>query len=85
MTHVDLACPLVKESLQNTYSSKVIKRRMQECRNKLGVPMNCIFPVKNYDEEIDLDDNVNSLILNALKHIVDIADDYVSNSAMAVA
>ncbi|XP_076140386.1 interferon-induced protein 44-like isoform X2 [Alosa pseudoharengus] len=79
MTHVDLACPLVKDNLNNTYSSKSIKNKMQECSNKLGVPMNCIFPVKNYHEEIHLNDNVNCLILNALQQIVAFADDYVSN------
>ncbi|XP_076140380.1 interferon-induced protein 44-like isoform X2 [Alosa pseudoharengus] len=79
MTHVDLACPLVKDNLKNIYSSKIIKKRMQECSNKLGVPMNCIFPVKNYHEEIHLNDNVNCLILNALKQAIGFADDYVSN------
>ncbi|XP_062411026.1 interferon-induced protein 44-like [Sardina pilchardus] len=78
MTHVD-ACLLVKNSLKNIYSSKYIKKKMQDCSNKLGVPMNCIFPVKNYSEEIQLDETVNCLILNALKRIVDFADDHVSN------
>ncbi|KAG5272593.1 hypothetical protein AALO_G00167240 [Alosa alosa] len=79
MTHVDLVCPLVKDNLNNTYSSKSIKNKMEVCSNTLGVPMNCIFPVKNYHEEIHLNDNVNCLILNALKQAVAFADDYVSN------
>ncbi|XP_062409869.1 uncharacterized protein LOC134100598 isoform X2 [Sardina pilchardus] len=77
MTTVDLACPVVKNDLQRIYSSKHIKQKMQECSNKLGVPMNCIFPVKNYHEENNLDSNMDSLILDALKHTVNFAYDYV--------
>lgn len=51
--------------------------QMQECSNKLGVPMNCIFPVKNYHEENNLDPNMDSLILDALKNVVNFANDYV--------
>ncbi|XP_076140377.1 uncharacterized protein LOC143123112 isoform X2 [Alosa pseudoharengus] len=79
MTHVDLACPLVKNDLQRIYSSKHIKQKMQECSNRLGVPMNCIFPVKNYHEENNLDSNMDSLILDALKHTVSFACDYVDS------
>ncbi|XP_048115487.1 uncharacterized protein LOC125304961 isoform X2 [Alosa alosa] len=79
MTCVDLACPLVKNDLQRIYSSKHIKQKMQECSNRLGVPMNCIFPVKNYHEENKLDSNMDSLILDALKHTVSFACDYVDS------
>ncbi|KAI4896396.1 hypothetical protein NFI96_027367, partial [Prochilodus magdalenae] len=50
---------------------------MQECGHRLGVPVNCIFLVKNYHEEIRLDENINCLILDALTHIVYGANDYV--------
>ncbi|XP_062410839.1 uncharacterized protein LOC134101258 [Sardina pilchardus] len=77
MTRVDLACPVIKNDLPRVYSSKRIKQNMQECSNKLGVPMNCIFPVKNYHEENNLDSNMDSLILDALKNAVNFANDYV--------
>lgn len=41
----------------------------------LGIPMNCIFPVKNYHEEVDLNDEVDMLILSALGKIVALAND----------
>ncbi|XP_076121884.1 interferon-induced protein 44-like [Alosa pseudoharengus] len=78
LTKVDTACPEVCKDLRLIYRSKKIKEKMQECSNKLGVPMNCIFPVKNYDHEIDLDDNVDKLLLSALKNILNFANDHVA-------
>lgn len=52
---------------------------MRQCSSMLGVPMNCIYPVKNYHEETDLDEEMNSLILDALQNFVTIANDYLRN------
>lgn len=52
---------------------------MTHCSNKLGVPMNCIFPVKNFHGETDMDDQTDFFILSALKNIVNFADDYVNS------
>ncbi|KAK2817759.1 hypothetical protein Q7C36_021692 [Tachysurus vachellii] len=69
MTRPDVACPLVQQDLRKIYTSKKIKEKMKVCSNKVGIPMNHIFPVKNYHEEIDTDDDMDLLILKALDHI----------------
>uniref|UniRef100_A0A9J8BBA5 Interferon-induced 44-like protein n=1 Tax=Cyprinus carpio carpio TaxID=630221 RepID=A0A9J8BBA5_CYPCA len=78
MTRVDEACPLVGKNLQKIYTSKKIKEKMQECSNSVGVPMSHIFPVKNYHEEIDTQNDMDVLILRALTQIVQIADDLLN-------
>ncbi|KAL1254768.1 hypothetical protein QQF64_016997 [Cirrhinus molitorella] len=78
MTKVDEACPLVKKDLRKIYTSKKIKEKMQECSVSVGVPMCHIFPVKNYHEEIDTNDDMDVLILRALTQIVQIADDLLN-------
>ncbi|XP_057188777.1 interferon-induced protein 44-like [Triplophysa rosa] len=75
MTKVDEACPLVKDNLRKIYNSQKIKDKMQECCNLVGVPVSHIFPVKNYHEEIDPEDDIDVLLLRALSHIVNIAND----------
>uniref|UniRef100_A0A3B1J7R2 G domain-containing protein n=1 Tax=Astyanax mexicanus TaxID=7994 RepID=A0A3B1J7R2_ASTMX len=51
MTKVDETCPMIKgRSQQDFYLTS------------LGVPINCIFPVKNYHEETALNESVNLLI-----------------------
>ncbi|KAK2850467.1 hypothetical protein Q7C36_009250 [Tachysurus vachellii] len=77
MTRVDLACPLTKKKLQNVYKSKKIKDNMQKCSYELGVPVNRIFPVLNYHEQIHMDEDINCLMLDALTKIIYWANDYV--------
>ncbi|KAG9262529.1 interferon-induced protein 44-like [Astyanax mexicanus] len=77
MTMVDRACPLVSKDLKMVYRSRKIKEKMEEYSNLLGVPMHCIFPVKNYSEEISTNINVDILVLTALNNIVHFANDYV--------
>ncbi|XP_050960589.1 interferon-induced protein 44-like isoform X1 [Labeo rohita] len=75
MTKVDEACPLVQNDLRKVYSSKKIKEKMELCSAKVGVPLNHIFPVKNYSYEIDTNDDVDVMILKALDQIMHLAND----------
>ncbi|KAL2086090.1 hypothetical protein ACEWY4_017149 [Coilia grayii] len=77
MTHVDECCPLVQKDLSHIYSSKKIKQAVQDCSNKLGLPMNCIYPVKNYSEENEVNDEVDCLMLDAIVSAVNFANDFV--------
>ncbi|XP_050958561.1 interferon-induced protein 44-like isoform X2 [Labeo rohita] len=80
MTKVDEACPLVKTDLRKVYTSKKIKEKMELCSAKVGVPLTNIFPVKNYHDEIDTEDDMDVLILKALEQIVQLADDRLVDS-----
>ena len=52
---------------------------MENCSIKFGVPMTCIYPVKNYHEEGNhVDEKMDRLILDALQNMVDYANDYVT-------
>ncbi|XP_030200368.1 interferon-induced protein 44-like [Gadus morhua] len=77
LTHIDEACPLVKESIQNVYKSEHMRMRMEVLQSLLGIPLTNIFPVKNYHEEIDLNADIDMLILRALRQIIQIANDHV--------
>ncbi|XP_052401180.1 interferon-induced protein 44-like [Carassius gibelio] len=80
MTKMDEACPLVNKDLRKMYTSKKIKEKMELCSAKLGVPMTNIFPVKNYHNEIDTNDDTDVLLLKALEQIVQLADDRLLGS-----
>uniref|UniRef100_A0A671V671 Interferon-induced protein 44-like n=1 Tax=Sparus aurata TaxID=8175 RepID=A0A671V671_SPAAU len=76
LTKVDEACPLVKEDVRNVYKSDYIKEMMQEVSTRLGVPLSCVVPVKNYSEELELDPNCDILLLSAVKQMLRFADNY---------
>ncbi|XP_048020868.1 interferon-induced protein 44-like [Megalobrama amblycephala] len=76
MTKVDEACPLVEEHLQSLYVSSYIKTKVQEVSSRLGVPVSCVLPVKNYSQELELELNCDVLLLTALQQMLRFADDY---------
>ncbi|KAI4884509.1 hypothetical protein NFI96_029498 [Prochilodus magdalenae] len=82
LTRVDQACPMTQKDLTKIYQSKKIKEKMEDCHVKLGVPMNCIFPVKNYHEEVKMNSNLNCLMLEGLTQAVYSAHDYVKKSSL---
>ncbi|XP_038157879.1 interferon-induced protein 44-like isoform X5 [Cyprinodon tularosa] len=76
LAKVDEACPLVKEDLRNIYRSRYIKEIMQEVSAKVGVPLSCVVPVKNYSEELELDLNCDILLLSAVIQMLRFVDNY---------
>lgn len=50
---------------------------MKDFSSAVGIPMNCIFPVKNYSDEIEMKDDVDILILSALRKMIDFGDDFI--------
>ncbi|XP_039456552.1 interferon-induced protein 44-like [Oreochromis aureus] len=76
LTKVDEACPLVKEDVRNIYKSGYIKDMMQEVGSRLGVPLSCIIPVKNYSEELEVDTDCDILLLSAVIQMLRFVDNY---------
>ncbi|XP_071402727.1 interferon-induced protein 44-like isoform X2 [Centroberyx affinis] len=76
LTKVDEACPDVAEDLRNIYKSQYIKDTVQEVSARLGVPLSCVVPVKNYYEELELDLNCDILLLSAVLQMLRFVDNY---------
>ncbi|KAA0712183.1 Interferon-induced protein 44-like [Triplophysa tibetana] len=79
MTKVDEACPLVEEDLQKVYVSSYIKTKVQEVSSRLGVPVSCVLPVKNYSQELELNLSCDVLLLTALQQMLNYAEDYLDD------
>ncbi|XP_032423561.1 uncharacterized protein LOC116723091 isoform X3 [Xiphophorus hellerii] len=83
MTRIDEACCETDKDLRIVYKSKYLRKKMKDFSSAVGIPVNCIFPVKNYSEEIDMNDDIDTLILSALRKMVDFGDDFIEKAEMA--
>lgn len=50
---------------------------MEQFSADVGLPMSCIFPVRNYHEENATRHDVDSLVLDALRNILNFGRDYL--------
>lgn len=76
MTKVDEACPFVSQDIKNIYKSSYIKELMQEVSARLGVPLSCVVPVKNYSQELELDLDCDIILLTSIIQMLRFADNY---------
>ncbi|KAK2812315.1 hypothetical protein Q5P01_000032 [Channa striata] len=79
ITNIDTACGETEKDVKNVYKSKHLKKKMTDFSAAVGIPVNCIFPVKNYSHEIEINNDVDSLILSALRRMIDFGDDFIEN------
>ncbi|KAH3823361.1 hypothetical protein DPMN_125160 [Dreissena polymorpha] len=79
LTKVDLVCLEVASKISNVFTSKKIESSVDKVSGLLGLPRNNIFPVKNYENEMELDDNISILALLALRQLLHFAEDYIEN------
>ncbi|XP_065101872.1 interferon-induced protein 44-like [Paramisgurnus dabryanus] len=84
MTKVDEACPLVEGDLRYVYVSSYIKSKVQEVSSRLGVPVSCVLPVKNYSQELELNLSCDLLLLTAVQQMLNYAEDYLDDAADAI-
>ncbi|KAF7641771.1 hypothetical protein LDENG_00272510 [Lucifuga dentata] len=79
LTHIDKVCAEVQTNIRNVYKSKHLKKNMEELSAELGIPLNCIFPVKNYHSIINTNDDTDVLILSALKQMIYFGEDFLNS------
>ncbi|XP_055361260.1 interferon-induced protein 44-like [Betta splendens] len=80
LTKIDEACAETEKDLKNVYRSKCVKEKMTHFSSTFGIPLNCTFPVKNYSDEIELENDVDCLILSILKKIIHFGSDFISDT-----
>ncbi|XP_031563505.1 interferon-induced protein 44-like [Actinia tenebrosa] len=71
LTHVDEKCEEVAKEVRNVYRSITIRDTMKLVSSKLnGIPGAQIFPVINYKDQTELEDEIDVLLLYALRQML---------------
>ncbi|XP_026786271.3 interferon-induced protein 44 isoform X1 [Pangasianodon hypophthalmus] len=82
LTHVDEACIDTSRDVSQVYKSRSIQQLMVKAGKLLGMATSYIVPVKNYSFQLELDDNTDILLLNAVDHILQYTDLYFKDTAV---
>ncbi|XP_047244818.1 interferon-induced protein 44-like [Girardinichthys multiradiatus] len=77
LTKIDKACPEIKKDVKNVFRSRLLQKNVQDFSKLVGIPENCIFPVKNYHSERNVDNDTDALVLNTLRRIIEIGDEFL--------
>ncbi|XP_075940625.1 interferon-induced protein 44-like [Anarhichas minor] len=78
LTKIDELCPEIKKDLRNVYKSKKLKATMEKFHKESGIPMNCIFAVKNYHDETEVNSDTDVLIMSSLMSIINFGNDFLN-------
>ncbi|XP_041859100.1 interferon-induced protein 44-like [Melanotaenia boesemani] len=79
ITHVDEACSEVKKDIKNIYKSTYLKNLVERFHQVLGIPLNCIFLVKNYSSEVETSSEMDVQILQPLKQMILFGEDFLKD------
>ncbi|XP_060559569.1 interferon-induced protein 44-like [Ruditapes philippinarum] len=79
LTKVDKLCDYVETDVAQVFYSTKVKEAVDKASLLLGLPRANILPVKNYENEAELDDNVDILALLALRKMLHCSEDFMLN------
>ncbi|XP_031575091.1 interferon-induced protein 44-like [Actinia tenebrosa] len=80
ITHIDEACVEVSKDVSKVYRSIAIRDLVHKIGRLLhGLPENQIFPIMNYKKQVDLEDDIDILLLYALRQMLYSAQGHLEN------
>ncbi|XP_046343273.2 interferon-induced protein 44-like [Haliotis rufescens] len=77
LSKIDKVCRMVDGNLSLTFHSTQIRDLVDQTAALIGLPRSHIFPVKNYEQESELDENVDRLTLLSLRQMLRFTDDFL--------
>ncbi|XP_027014520.2 interferon-induced protein 44-like isoform X2 [Tachysurus fulvidraco] len=82
LTHVDEVCTVTSQDTSQVYRSRQVQQLIVKAGALLGMATSYILPVRNYSSQLELNDNMDILLLNAVDHILQYTDLYFQENAV---
>ncbi|KAK3580743.1 hypothetical protein CHS0354_023023 [Potamilus streckersoni] len=79
LTKIDKLSKAVEEDVSKVFESGEVQKAVDKVSQIIGVPRGNVLPIKNYENEICLDDSTSCLALLALDQIIGFADDFLAD------
>ncbi|XP_053391221.1 uncharacterized protein LOC123563585 isoform X3 [Mercenaria mercenaria] len=79
LTKIDKLCNNVEKDVSLVFKSPEVEQHVEKASQLLGLPRANVLPVKNYENENELDDNISILALLALRQILYFAEDFLDH------
>ncbi|XP_053388784.1 interferon-induced protein 44-like isoform X2 [Mercenaria mercenaria] len=76
LSKIDSICEATKQDAANAFRSAKVEKCVSEV---LGLPKNMVFPMKNYENECQLDPSIDTMALLTLKGILNNCDAHLFN------
>ncbi|KAL3861467.1 hypothetical protein ACJMK2_007501 [Sinanodonta woodiana] len=77
LTKIDKLAVIVEEDLSRVFECEDVKKAVEKMSDTIGLPRQNIWPIKNYESEICINEKVNVLALGALDQILGFARDFL--------
>ncbi|XP_033754690.1 interferon-induced protein 44-like [Pecten maximus] len=79
LTKIDRICEEISDDVSKVFFSPAMKESVDKVAMVMGLPRSNILPIKNYECEVELDQNTNILSLLSLRRILHFVDDFLYN------
>ncbi|XP_053376735.1 interferon-induced protein 44-like [Mercenaria mercenaria] len=79
LTKIDKLCKDVQNDVSQVFRSKTVEEHVEKASQLLGLPRGNVLPVKNYENEMQLEDTISILALLTLRQILYFTQDYMEN------
>ena len=79
MTKIDELCELVARDVANTFRSPKVEDAIKRAATVFGLPVNQIYPVKNYESETGNVTAVDVLGLDACRRLLEYANSFIDS------
>ncbi|XP_069125153.1 interferon-induced protein 44-like isoform X2 [Argopecten irradians] len=79
LTKIDRICEEISDDVSKVFFSLAMKECVDKVAMVMGLPRSHVLPVKNYEGEVELDQNTNILALLSLRRLLYFVDDFLYN------